>query len=374
MELERGTLLSHPPLIHSSLSLSTLMRRIATGTLPGFPPHLCVAQVKQELPYLNHPDSLNITPVEYCVQFNPLRKTLLKKISQIENGEIGEEGEDDEEEEDLQDPEKQASILCELYDLLEDDNLITARAVNILKDLGFGEKRRSLPLSKMSGGWKMRASIACALAQEPDILLLDEPTNHLDMEGVEWLVSYLNGPLASDLTVLVTSHDSHFLDEICTDIIRFAHRQLTPYVGESLSLSLSPCLTSPLEGNYSAYESIKHDKDLMNTRVQDGLDKQRKHLEDQIRRMQVAAHRDTTGKSNGQIASKKKKLARHGYEKNVNGHRFRAQHEATAKRVSMRAGSQNGSSVLFCSFLWFLTHSLSAQKPHSEPRLGNLVA
>ena len=203
------------------------MRRIATGTLPGFPPHLCVSQVKQELPYLNHPDNINLTPVEYCVQFNPIRKMLLNKISQIENGE-------EEDEEVQNDPEVHANVLCELYGLLEDDNVITGRAVNILKDLGFGEKRRSSQLSKMSGGWKMRASIACALTQEPDILLLDEPTNHLDMEGVEWLVSYLTGPSAQDLTVLVTSHDSHFLDQVCTDIIRFAHRQLTYYVGERI--------------------------------------------------------------------------------------------------------------------------------------------
>lgn len=85
----------------------------------------------------------------------------------------------------------------------------------------------------------------------------------------------------------------------------------------------------------------------MNSRLQENIDKQRKHLEDQIRRMQIAAHRDTSGKANGQIASRKKKLARHGYEKNVNGHRFRAQHEATAKRASMRAGSQNGKSIAF---------------------------
>lgn len=80
----------------------------------------------------------------------------------------------------------------------------------------------------------------------------------------------------------------------------------------------------------------------MSTRVQENIDKQRKHLEDQIKRMQVAAHRDTSGKSNGQIASRKKKLARHGYEKNIHGHRFRAQHEATAHRSSIRAGSQCG--------------------------------
>lgn len=97
--------------------------------------------------------------------------------------------------------------------------------------LGFTEKRRSMPMNNMSGGWKMRTSIACALAQQPDILLLDEPTNHLDMEGVEWLKSYVNGPSASELTMLITSHDSNFLDDVCTDIIRFFQQKLHYYVG-----------------------------------------------------------------------------------------------------------------------------------------------
>ena len=88
----------------------------------------------------------------------------------------------------------------------------------------------------------------------------------------------------------------------------------------------------------------------MSTRVQDNVDKQRKHLEDQIKRMQVSAHRDTSGKSNGQIASRKKKLARHGYEKNIHGHKFNAQHEATAGRSTMRAGSQCGKFVTFTLF------------------------
>jgi hypothetical protein len=109
----------------------------------------------------------------------------------------------------------------------------------------------------------------------------------------------------------------------------------------------------------------------MNSRVQDTLDKQRKHLEDQIRRMQVAAHRDTSGKANGQIASKKKKLARHGYEKNVNGHRFRAQHEATAKRISMRAGSQNGLTVPLFS-LQFCDPPPPWQRPPWEQKLASL--
>lgn len=78
----------------------------------------------------------------------------------------------------------------------------------------------------MSGGWKMRCAIALALFQEPDVLLLDEPTNHLDIEGVEWLRSYILGPGAGTggspgITILMTSHDRNFMDDICTDIILF---------------------------------------------------------------------------------------------------------------------------------------------------------
>lgn len=57
---------------------------------------------------------------------------------------------------------------------------------------------------------------------------------------------------------------------------------------------------------------------------------------------QVVAHRDSSGKANGAIASRKKKLARHGLEKNAKGHRFRAQHEATDGRMTQRLGSHCG--------------------------------
>ena len=60
-----------------------------------------------------------------------------------------------------------------------------------------------------------------------------QPTNHLDLEGVEWLRGYLVGPAAEALTVLITSHDSNFLDDVCTDIIRFHRQQLHYYPGKS---------------------------------------------------------------------------------------------------------------------------------------------
>jgi ATP-binding cassette, subfamily F, member 3 len=171
-----------------------------------------------------------MTPVQYVVKYNPVRRQLLRKIEQLECGDYTEEADSDGEE---VDPETQAQLLCDLYEFLEEEGVATARAISILRDLGFGEKRRGQPMTSLSGGWKMRASIACALVQEPDILLLDEPTNHLDLEGVEWLQSYLTSPSTENLTVLVTSHDSNFLDNVCTDIIRFFQRQLTYYPGEA---------------------------------------------------------------------------------------------------------------------------------------------
>ena len=211
------------------------MRRIASGTLPGFPHHLRVAQVAQELPVVDA--STAITPVEYILLNDPVRKVILRKIAQIENDESG----SDDSESDVDTAtagvlsaeklEQEANFLQSLYDLLEDENLIQARAVRILKDLGFNAKKREGDMRSMSGGWRMRVAIACALTQEPDVLLLDEPTNHLDLEGVEWLRSYLVGPSAEELTVLITSHDSNFLDDVCSDIIRFHRQQLHYYPG-----------------------------------------------------------------------------------------------------------------------------------------------
>lgn len=293
---------------------STLMRRIASGTLPGFPPHIRVAQVRQELPSV---DDENITPVDYVVQWNPLRRAVLKQIEKIENEDFLEKLD-----EDIEGIEEQANVLEQLYDLLEDEGQATANAVKILKDLGFNGKRREQSLKSMSGGWKMRASIALALAQDPDMLLLDEPTNHLDLEGVEWLKSYLLSPAAEDITVLITSHDSSFLDDVCTDIIRFFSQKLEYY-----------------PGNYSVYEMTRKEKQLGLQRTQESLDKQRKNLQNTIQKMQVQASRSDNAQ--GAVASRKKKLARQGAEKNEHGHRFRAQQDSYNGMSAIRMGSQN---------------------------------
>ncbi|ODQ63670.1 ATP binding cassette family member [Nadsonia fulvescens var. elongata DSM 6958] len=98
-----------------------------------------------------------------------------------------------------------------------------------LESVGFNEERRSQNVSALSGGWKMKLELARAMLMKADILLLDEPTNHLDVANVRWLEEYLVAH--TDITSLIVSHDSGFLDAVCTDIIHYETKKLAYYKG-----------------------------------------------------------------------------------------------------------------------------------------------
>ncbi|CAI4988598.1 CFC_HP_G0091710.mRNA.1.CDS.1 [Saccharomyces cerevisiae] len=87
-----------------------------------------------------------------------------------------------------------------------------------LIEFGFTDEMIAMPISALSGGWKMKLALARAVLRNADILLLDEPTNHLDTVNVAWLVNYLN---TCGITSITISHDSVFLDNVCEYIINY---------------------------------------------------------------------------------------------------------------------------------------------------------
>ncbi|KAJ5778824.1 Armadillo-like helical [Penicillium paradoxum] len=102
----------------------------------------------------------------------------------------------------------------------------------VLLEFGFTdgpEGRQSQPVGSLSGGWKMKLALARAMLQKADVLLLDEPTNHLDVANVKWLQEYLKSH--TEITSLIVSHDSGFLDEVCTDIYHYESKKLVCYKG-----------------------------------------------------------------------------------------------------------------------------------------------
>ena len=90
------------------------------------------------------------------------------------------------------------------------------RAAAALRGLGFGEHDLERPLDSFSGGELTRASLARALAGDPDLLLLDEPTNHLDVENLEWLERELQ---SLDAAVILVAHDRWFLEAVTTAVL-----------------------------------------------------------------------------------------------------------------------------------------------------------
>lgn len=103
-----------------------------------------------------------------------------------------------------------------------------SEASRLLNGLGIGEELQQKKMADLSSNDKVRVLLAQALFGNPDILLLDEPTNHLDIESITWLEDFLYD---FPNTVIVVSHDRHFLNKVCTHIADIDYQNMELFVG-----------------------------------------------------------------------------------------------------------------------------------------------
>lgn len=131
-----------------------------------------------------------------------------------------------------------------------------AEAASLLNGLGITEELHHKKMQELTGSEKVKVLLAQALFGHPDILLLDEPTNHLDIASIAWLEDFLAD---LDSTVIVVSHDRHFLNQVCTHIADIDYGKIQLYVGnydfwmESSQLALQQAK----EANKKAEAKIK---------------------------------------------------------------------------------------------------------------------
>jgi len=103
-----------------------------------------------------------------------------------------------------------------------------ARAGELLLGVGIPIDKHSGPMSAVAPGWKLRVLLVQALFSNPDVLLLDEPTNNLDINTIRWLEDVLNNRTC---TMIIISHDRHFLNQVCTHVADMDYGKLTIYPG-----------------------------------------------------------------------------------------------------------------------------------------------
>ena len=121
--------------------------------------------------------------------------------------------------------------LGELEGTIAEENgyMAESEAAELLVGLGIPSDKHESKMNSLAGGYKLRVLIAQVLFGKPDVLLLDEPTNHLDLESIRWLESFLINDFKG--TLVVVSHDRHFLNEVATHIADVDYQTITVYAG-----------------------------------------------------------------------------------------------------------------------------------------------
>jgi ATPase subunit of ABC transporter with duplicated ATPase domains len=137
-----------------------------------------------------------------------------------------------------------------------------ARAGELLLGAGVSIDQHQGPMSAVAPGWKLRVLLAQALFSNPDILLLDEPTNNLDINTIRWLEDVLN---ERNSTMVIISHDRHFLNQVCTHVADMDYGTLKVYPGnyDEYMFASTQARNQQLSNNAKAKEKVAELQDFV---------------------------------------------------------------------------------------------------------------
>jgi len=130
-----------------------------------------------------------------------------------------------------------------------------ARAGELLLGVGIPIEQHNGPMREVAPGWKLRVLLAQALFSNPDVLLLDEPTNNLDIHSIQWLEDILN---ERNSTMIIISHDRHFLNSVCTHMADLDYGELRIYPGnyDDFMLAASEARARLMAANAKSKERV----------------------------------------------------------------------------------------------------------------------